>query len=312
MRCAPATADRTPGVPARAALAAGVLLAAASFAAVEVPFLAGRITDGARLLSEEQRAGVESALADLERDTGAQMAVLTLDTLDGESIEEFSLRVAETWKLGQRGKDNGVLVLVAKDDRKMRIEVGYGLEGVLTDALCSRILDEVMRPRFRAGDFGGGIAAAADVIARTVRGEQALPAEAPEGQRLSDAPWWGRLLGLGLFALVVGTFSLLAVFGPGCQSWFLYAFLMPFYLAFPAALVSPWFGAATLALWVLGFPAAKLWLARSPAGRAFRKRHPGWTTFAASSGRGSGGGSSSGGFSGGGGSFGGGGASGSW
>jgi uncharacterized protein len=272
----------------------------------------GRVNDGARLLSDEQRGRVEATLAGLERDTGAQVAVLTLDTLDGEPVEAFSLRVAETWKLGQRGKDNGVLVLIAKNDRAMRIEVGYGLEGALTDAICSRILDEVMRPRFRAGDFGGGIAAAADVIARTVRGEQALPAEAPEGTPLSDAPWWGRLLGLGIFVLVVGTFSLVAVFGSGCQSWFLYLFLMPFYLVFPGALAGPWLGVAVLAAWALGFPAARLWLGRSPAGRAFRKRHPGLTTFAASSGRSSGGGSSSGGFSGGGGSFGGGGASGGW
>jgi uncharacterized protein len=312
MRCEPRTADRPAGLPPLAALAVGILLAAASLAAVDVPFLAGRVNDGAHLLSEEQRAGLEALLADLERDTGAQVAILTLDTLAGEPIEDFSLRVAETWKLGQRGRDNGVLVLIARDDRRMRIEVGYGLEGTLTDALCARILDEVMRPRFRAGDFGGGIAAAADVIARTIRGEQALPAQAPEGTPLSEAPWWGRLLGLGIFALVVGTFSLVAVFGSGCQSWFLYLFLMPFYLVFPGALAGPWLGAAVLAAWALGFPAARLWLGRSAAGRAFRKRHPGLTSFAASSGRSSGGGGSSSGFSGGGGSFGGGGASGSW
>jgi uncharacterized protein len=313
MRSAPRSADRAAqGTPrTRAVLVALALLAAVpSLAAVEVPFLSGRVNDTARMLSDEQRQRVEAILAELEQATGAQGAILTIDTLDGEAIEDFSLRVAETWKLGQKGKDNGVLVLVARDDRKMRIEVGYGLEGALTDALSSRILDEVMRPRFRAGDFGGGIEAGTNAIARTIRGEQALPAEAPTGQSFADAPWWGRAFGLGMFVLVVGIFSVVAVFGPGCQSWFLYVFLMPFYLAFPAALVAPWFGAVMLALWLVTFPVLKLWLGRSTAGRAFLKRHPGWAKIGTSSG--GSGRSSSGGFSGGGGSFGGGGASGSW
>ena len=313
MRSAPRSADRVAGGRrrTRAALAAlALLLAGTSLAAVEVPFLSARVNDTARMLSDEQRQRVETILTELEQTTGAQGAVLTIDTLDGEPIEDFALRVAETWKLGQKGKDNGVLVLIARDDRKMRIEVGYGLEGALTDALSSRILDEIMRPRFRAGDFGGGIEAAADAIARTIRGEQALPAEAPPGQSFADAPWWGRALGLGMFVLVVGIFSAVAVFGPGCQSWFLYFFLMPFYLAFPAALVAPWFGAVMLALWLVTFPVLKLWLGRSTGGRAFLARHPGWAKIGTSSG--GSGGSSSGGFSGGGGSFGGGGASGSW
>jgi uncharacterized protein len=312
MRSAPRSAERRAagGRRRRAVLAAALIAAVPALAAVEVPFLSGRVNDTAHMLSEEQRQRVEALLADLEDATGAQGAILTIDTLDGEPIEDFSLRVAETWKLGQKGKDNGVLVLIARDDRKMRIEVGYGLEGALTDALSSRILDEIMRPRFRAGDFGGGIEAATDVIARTIRGEQALPAEAPPGQSFADAPWWGRAFGLGMFVLVVGIFSVIAVFGPGCQSWFLYFFLMPFYLAFPAALVAPWFGAVMVALWLVAFPVLKLWLGRSTAGRAFLERHPGWAkigTSSCSSGR-----SSSGGFSGGGGSFGGGGASGSW
>jgi uncharacterized protein len=309
----PRTADPETSGPRRrvTAFATALLAATAAHAAIEVPFLAGRVNDTANLLSNEQRERVESTLTDLEQATGAQVAILTIDTLDSEPIEELSLRVAETWKLGQRDKDNGVLVLIAKGDRKMRIEVGYGLEGVLTDALSSRILDEIMRPRFRAGDFGGGIEAAADAISRSIRGEQALPAEASPAQTIADVPWWGRALGLGMFVLVVGIFSVLAVFSPGCQSWFLYVFLMPFYLAFPAALVAPPFGVAMLCLWLLAFPALKLWLGKATAGRSFLKRHPGWAKLGTSSGGGSGG-HSSGGFSGGGGSFGGGGASGSW
>jgi len=295
----------------RRLLAVAALLVAAAAQAVDVPFLAGHVNDTAGLLGPAERDRVESLLAELERTTGAQVVVLTVESLAGEAIEDYSLRVAETWKLGQREKDNGVLVVVASADRKMRIEVGYGLEGVLTDARSRRILDEVMRPRFRAGDFAGGIAGAAETIAGFVRGEEALPAEAVGGTRFQDAPWWGRLLAFSLFALVVGVFSLVAVFGPGCQAWFMYVFLMPFYFAFPAAILAPPFGVATLAAWVVAFPILKLWLGKSPSGRAFLKRHPGWTKIGTAS-HSSGGGSGSGGYSGGGGSFGGGGASSSW
>ena len=297
--------------PRAIALAALLLAAAAGHASVDVPFLAGHVNDTANLLESEQRDRVEATLAEIETATGAQVVILTIDSLDGESIEDFSIRVAGTWKLGQRDKDNGVLVVVAKDDRKMRIEVGYGLEAVLTDALSSRIVDEVMRPRFRAGDFAGGIEAAADTIGGLIRGEDALPAEAVGSQSVRDAPWWGRLLGIGIFTVVVGVFSVLAVFSPGCQAWFLYVFLMPFYFAFPAALVAPPFGVAMFALWLLAFPILKIWLGKSAGGRSFLKRHPGWARIGTASGGGSSG-HSSGGFSGGGGSFGGGGASGSW
>ena len=313
MGCAPRRSDGAPrpvGWPRGAVAVAALVAAAVLHAAVDVPFLAGRVNDTASLMSGEQRERLEATLAEIEAATGAQVAVLTIDSLAGEPIEDFSVRVAETWKLGRRDKDDGVLILVAKDDRKMRIEVGYGLEAVLTDARCARILDEVMRPRFRAGDFSGGIADAADTIGRFIKGEEALPAEAVGGQSLQDAPWWGRLLGIGIFTVVVGVFSVLAVFSPGCQAWFLYVFLMPFYFAFPAALVAPSFGVAMFGLWLVAFPVLKLWLGKAKAGRAFLKRHPAWASIATAS-RGSGG-RSSGGFSGGGGSFGGGGASGSW
>ena len=138
------------------ALAACVALALPALAA-DVPFLTGRIVDEANILS----AGVEQDLSQMsekhEQATGNQVVVLTLPSLEGESIEGFATRVFDAWKLGQKGKDNGVLVIVAPNDRKMRIEVGYGLEGTLTDAGASRIIREAMTPQFKSGNYEAGI-----------------------------------------------------------------------------------------------------------------------------------------------------------
>jgi uncharacterized protein len=313
----------TPGHRWTALALAGVLLAASPRAAVaaaesDVPFLTGHVNDYAHLLSEPARSRLETSLAELEAKTGAQVAVLTVDTIGDESVEDYSMRVAETWKLGQKGKDNGVLVLVAKDDHKMRIEVGYGFEGTLTDARCERIVAELMRPRFRDGDFAGGLDDATNAIGGFVRGENPLPAVSPTGPTGEPLGWPGRLLALAIFALVVGGVSLVATFSSGCQAWFIYVFLMPFYFAFPAGFATPSAGVAMLAAWVICFPIAKLWLGKTHAGRTWVKSHPVWSSIAAGSAGGSGShgwsssDGSSGGFSGGGGSFGGGGASGSW
>jgi uncharacterized membrane protein YgcG len=144
---------------ARASLvaAAMLLLAAVPAAAVDVPYLTGRVVDNAEILKPATRERVV-ALAKVHEDkTTDQIAVLTIPTLGGESVEEFATRVFEAWKLGQRSKDNGVLVVVAPQDRKMRIEVGYGLEGTLTDVAASRIIRDVMTPAFKSGDFDRGI-----------------------------------------------------------------------------------------------------------------------------------------------------------
>ena len=139
--------------------------------ALDVPPLTGRIVDTAHLVTPDLAASLSQELAAHERRTGNQVAVLTLPSLQGEPLEEFSHRVATTWKLGQKGTDNGVLLLIAAQDRRIRIEVGYGLEGVLTDAVTSRIIRNEMVPRFRAGEYSQGIAAglrailAADVSA---------------------------------------------------------------------------------------------------------------------------------------------------
>lgn len=297
-----------------APLVAAILTLAGSAIAREIPFLTGRVNDTAGMVPAEVRERVEGKLAQLEKASGAQIAVLTIASLEGEPLEEYSLKVAQTWKLGRKGVDDGALLLVARDDRKMRIEVGYGLEAKLTDIACKRILDDVMRPAFRDGEFGRGVEAGVDAVIGTIQGKDVLPPRTATPLRpTATPPLAARLAGTLIFVIVIGVFSLLALFGKGCMSWFLYAFLMPFYAAFPTALWgAP--GAIMIPIWILGFPIAKLVLGRTSAGKSFLAAHPGLATFATSSGTsGSGGGwSSGGGFSGGGGSFGGGGASSSW
>jgi uncharacterized protein len=299
-------------------LAAGVgFAAAAALAAFEVPFMGGRVNDLATLLSVEEIGRLTSKLEAEEQRSGAQVAVLTVASLEGQAIEDYALRVAQTWKLGTAGHDNGVLMLIARDERRMRIEVGHGLEATLTDIATGRIQDNVMRPLFRAGDYGAGIEAGVDAILAMLQGGEA-PAAAPAGGAADK--WGGRLLGFGIYALVCGIFSLLALNSSGVQSWILYFFLMPFHLLFPVVL-HPMLGGIMLIAWIVGFPILKAVLKRSGA----TAKPPGCLAAGAGSGGGgwtngggwhsSRGGWSSGGgggFSGGGGSFGGGGSSSSW
>lgn len=149
-------------------------------AAQEVPFLTGRVMDLANMVSEADARGIEERLARFEEETGSQIAVLTVPTLDGHPIEDYSLRVAETWAIGRGDVDDGVLLLIAREERQMRLEVGYGLEGSLTDARSRRILDNVIQPRFRAGDFAGGIEAGVESIMATIRGEVPAPVGEPD------------------------------------------------------------------------------------------------------------------------------------
>ena len=285
----------------------------------DVPFLSGRVVDEAGMIPADVRQRIEQKLAAFEQRTGIQVAVLTVESLEGDPIEDFSIRVAETWKLGQQGKDNGVIFIVAEQDRRMRIEVGYGLEPVLTDAESGRILDNIVRPAFRSGDFGGGIEHGVDAILAGLGGEEvpAQPAaEARESQRGVPA---GFIL---IFLFVIGTFSLIAVTTSGCQSWFLYVMLMPFYYFF-SSMIFPGLGLGLLIAWVVLFPILKALMSRGGRGGP-RRRGPrtiiapwgGWWGGGGLGGGGfssrGGGGFGGGGFSGGGGSFGGGGASGSW
>jgi uncharacterized protein len=281
--------------------------------AKDVPFLTGRVNDVAGIIPADVRTRVEARLAEVEKETGAQIAVLTIDSLEGEPLEDYALRVAQTWRLGRKGVDDGVLLLIARNDRKMRIEVGYGLEAKLTDAQSRRILDDVVRPRFRDGDFGGGVEAGVNAIIGTIQGKDVIAASAPPRRHgPGPLPLPVRLFGSLIFVIVIGVFSTVALFTKGCSGWFLYLFLIPFYAGFPVVLWGlP--GAVVIPLWVIGFPVLKLLLGRTPMGKNFVAAHPGLIAFATSGGHsGSGGGWSGGGFSGGGGSFGGGGASSGW
>lgn len=147
------------------------LLLASASAALDVPQLRGRINDNAGAMQANQVQALEAQLAQLERDTGHQVAVLTVPTLDGEDIEGFSIRVAETWKIGKKGFDNGVILVVAVKDRKLRLEVGYGLESLLPDAIAKRVTADYIVPRFRQQDYGGGIIAGIAAVDKVLRKE---------------------------------------------------------------------------------------------------------------------------------------------
>jgi len=285
-------------------------------AAKEVPYLGGRINDLADLLSGPAETAMEAQLAELEKATGAQVAVLTVPSLEGEVLEDYSLRVAETWKLGRGKFDDGALLLIVRDERKMRLEVGYGLEGAIPDAYAKRILDDILRPRFRAGDFDDGVTAAVDAIAGLVAGEDSLPPPASDISPPVGNFGWPRALAFVAFLIPVSLFSLQALASRGCVAWFLYLFLMPFWFAFPMAILGRPIGLIPIGLWGIGFPIVWAALHGTAKGKSWKDSGSGpffGTGGGWSSSRGGwGGGSSGGGFSGGGGSFGGGGASGSW
>jgi uncharacterized protein len=170
---------------ARATILALLLCwAFAAFADVAVPPLSGRVVDQTGTLSSGDVASLTQTLKALEARKGSQVAVLIVPTTAPETIEQYSIRVAEAWKIGRKKIDDGALVVVAKDDRKLRIEVGYGLEGSLNDVTAKRIIDEVITPKFRSGDFAGGISAGVDRIIAVIDGEK-LPA--PESRQQSSS-----------------------------------------------------------------------------------------------------------------------------
>ena len=139
--------------------------------ALDVPQLTGYVNDRADMISPGVELKLENFLREFERTDSTQISILTVPSLDGEALAEYSLRVADAWGLGKKEKDNGVLLLVARDDHKIRIEVGYGLEGKLTDLLAGRIVDNEISPYFRQGNFDGGIIAGVSAIGSAVRGE---------------------------------------------------------------------------------------------------------------------------------------------
>jgi uncharacterized protein len=176
---------------------------------VPVPALQHRITDLTQTLTPDQQSQLEAKLAAFEQQKGSQIAVLIVPSTKPEEIEQYSIRVADAWKLGRAKPDDGVLLLVAKDDRKMRIEVGYGLEGAIPDLIAKRIISEIMAPSFRQGDYYGGINNALEQVIKLISGEQ-LPAPA------QSKPSGGKLMDM-LYVVLIGAFVvggiLRAIFG---------------------------------------------------------------------------------------------------
>lgn len=255
--------------------------------AAEIPPLTGRVVDNAHLLDQATIQALTAKLEAYENKSSDQIVVATIDSLDGEAIEPYANRLFRAWKLGQTGENNGVLLLVAKDDRKMRIEVGYGLEGTLTDLHSSLIIQDMI-PYFRNGDYAGGITQAVDGIEKVLEGQGAeLEARAKRNQRDDSEP----------MDVVVGLFLLL---------WFTL-----FFGSIAMAILPRMFGEQIS-------PGRYRWLGMefNYARGARRNRGRDWTTGGWSGGGwssgGGGGWSGGGGFSGGGGSSGGGGASGGW
>jgi uncharacterized protein len=173
--------------------------------AAAVPALRGRVNDYAQILTPEQSNALDAQLARLEQDTGHQVAVLTLPSLDGEDIEGFSIRVAENWKIGKKGFDNGVILIVAVNDRKLRLEVGYGLEGILPDLTANRIIRDYIVPLFRSGDFAAGIVSGINAVEKVIRKEP-LPETARKQAQ-------GRGSSLNFIVMLVITFAILGLFG---------------------------------------------------------------------------------------------------
>lgn len=274
-----------------------------------------RVHDDAHVLKQETIDALEKRLEAYEDSTSNQIAILILNTLDGESIEEYSLRVAEKWALGQKEKDNGVLLLIAVDDHAMRIEVGTGLEGVLTDALCSRIIRNEMAPEFRRADFDSGVTAAINSIIAGIGGEY----RGDDASDITELTLTARvLIGLAIYAFL-SIFAFFALLIQDRWGWFMYIFLIPFFSIFPA-FVFP------LRLWyvpglsfILIFPIIKWMVMQSAWGKNMGKKFASGGTGSgsgsvrsSSSGSSWSSGSSGSSFSGGGGSFGGGGSSGGW
>jgi len=290
-------------IAARASLLALLVCwAFVALADVAVPPLSGRVVDQTGTLSAGDISSLTQTLRDLETRKGSQVAVLIVPTTAPETIEQYSIRAAEAWKIGRKKIDDGALLVVAKNDRKLRIEVGYGLEGSLTDATASRIIDEIIVPKFRSGDFAGGISAGVARIVAVIDGEK-LPAPAPRQQSDSGSlnfdplnPFFiipvllfgglirsllGRLIGSvasgGLVALI---------------AWYLFGSLLAAVLAGVIASIFVMFSDS-----ITSSGRGSGWSGGAGGGS--------WSGGSSSS-------SDSGGFSGGGGRFGGGGASGSW
>lgn len=260
-----------------------LLFALSTWSQVAVPELTRRVTDLTATLSADQVTSLENTLATFETQKGSQIAVLIVPTTQPEDIAQFGIRVAERWKIGRAKEDDGVILLVAKDDRKLRLEVGYGLEGAIPDAIAKRVIAETITPYFKAGDFYGGIDAGVQQVMRLIEGES-LPPPADSSYSVDSDSF------------------LTLVFGGIIAGW-----VLGFMMSRPVAGMVAGLGSGAIGTIILGFTPVLLFIILFVfiGVASGSSRGGGWS----SGGGGTGGGGS---WGGGGGGFGGGGASGSW
>ena len=280
-----------------------LLAFATSALALEPPALRGHVNDYAALLSPAAASQLEQQLQELEKSDSTQVVILTVPSLEGDNLEEFSIRVAEKWRIGQQRVDNGVILLISKAEHKIRIEVGRGLEGKLTDLVSGRIIRSDIAPKFKSNDFDGGIAAGVTSIIAVVRGEY----QAPVQQKLkhggkSAPPVYALLVFLAVAVVFASSFSrylagVVGAIGLPLITW----------LTFPGLAIAILAGIA-----VGGFIFALLLTLLFGGGGGGGGFFGGPFIGGGYYGGGGGGGGDSGDFSGGGGDFGGGGASGDW
>jgi len=274
---------------------------AAAADAAAVPKLTARVTDLTGTLTTKEREALEERLRGFEQAKGSQVAVLLVPTIGSETIEEFAGRVTDEWKLGRKGVDDGVLFVIAKQERKMRIHTGRGVQGTLTDALSRRIIADIVAPRFRTGDFAGGIEAGVDAIMKAIEGESLPLPEKKAQAKVDSLSSYSDFLWIGFFAIPIVAMFLRGIFGrffgasltsglTGIAGWLVFGSLA---FGIVAALAA-FFFALFLGTGVGGRRGG--WI---PGGGGFSGGGGGWS-------------SGGGGFSGGGGSFDGGGSSGSW
>lgn len=271
----------------RGLILAFLLLVAGPAAAQTFPDLSGRVVDAANLLTPEQEAALDAKLAALQQGSTRQLVVATVPDLQGLSIEDYGYQLGRHWGIGQAGANNGVVLIVAPNDRRVRIEVGYGLEGILTDALSSRIINDAITPRFREGDFPGGINAGVDAIIAQLQAppevaeQRAAQAASAERRDHDEGSIWPLIFWIAVLCFILIPLLTHGLRGRGYRG--------------------RRGGLGPVVIWGPGTSTDSGWNRGSSSG--------GWSSGGSSWG---GGGFSGGGFSGGGGSFGGGGASGGW
>ena len=273
---------------------------------LDVPKLQGYVNDYAGMISPSAKVKIEEELRAFEQSDSTQIVILTIPSLEGENIEEFSIKVAEVWKIGQQQRDNGILLIVSKQERKIRIEVGRGLEGKLTDLMAGRIIDQVIKPRFKQGDFDGGFITGVSALIDGTRGEFKTEQRPVQRRQKGRPPFLSFLLFFGIFVLFLGIYSRIlgGVAGALGLPALVYLTVLPVGIPIVILLSLVGFGS--------GFFLSNLF-SSGGSRRGGYKGHGGGFFFGPGMGGHSiGGGGFDSGFSGGGGSFGGGGASGDW